>query len=413
MSKLLRVLLLLTALASSCAPAARVAPPAKSAAAPDLPPSAAPVRHDAAAKSGVSVYPRTFLTSGGWACALDAAQKLFCWLLTSEQPSNIPHVDRRPTMSQVPGLGPIEALDGKEDYVCALDAAGAVHCWGCAGSTVCTLWPAQVALKEPARAIAVGVDGACALASSGSVWCWGLAAHGGSEVPRKVPRLDDVVQLSATALGRCALQRDGGVSCWGDCSSDGCAAREPVRITGLAHAHAIASNRSYSCAVAGPQRQVQCWGLPEAERTRWESERPRSQSALQAVVTLEGLRDVRQLELGERFGVALTGDGSVYHWGATHPGDLYAFGGEPEPRDRPKYTENLEPRARASVAEDLDLEVVQIGEQLHAKRVLVTGYNVCLDLERGGLRCEPALARAPFQIEEVWPSVRFGAGAEP
>jgi hypothetical protein len=61
----------------------------------------------------------------------------------------------------------------------------------------------------------------------------------------------------------------------------------------------------------------------------------------------------------------------------------------------------------------LDLEVARVGEQLEVKRAIVSGNHVCLDLERDGLRCEPALARAAFQINEVWPNVRFGAGAEP
>jgi hypothetical protein len=362
----------------------------------------------------VNVYPRTFLTSGGWACALDDQRQLFCWLLTSEEPCGIPHVDRRPTFSRVLGLGPIEALDGKEDYVCALDSAGSVHCWGCLlGGVACSLWPTRMELPEAARDIAVGADGACALAVSGSVWCWGLAASGGVGAPSKVGQLQDVVQLSATALGRCARHREGTVSCWGDCLGEPCESPSPARIAGLAHAHAIASNRSYSCAITGPERRVQCWGLPEPERTRWQSAVPRTAAALQSVSMLKGLRDVRQLELGERFGVAVTNDGSLYHWGAAHPGDIYVFEGEPVPSSRAEYTDNLEPRSGRSGAADLDLEVSRIGESLKVKRALVTGYYVCLDLARSGLHCEPTLQYAPFHIEEVWPSVRFFTGVEP
>jgi alpha-tubulin suppressor-like RCC1 family protein len=379
-----RILLLAVLLVAGCASASLVVPAA-------MPPTAAvePSR----APGSVSISARTFLTSGGWACALDDQRALFCWLLTSEEPSSIPHRDRRPTMTRVPGLGPIAALDGKEDYVCALEAAGSVHCWGCLlGGEVCKLWPERVALSEAARGIAVGVDGACALLASGSVSCWGSAE------PSKVSDLQEVVQLSATALGRCARQRDGTISCWGDERST------PTRIAGLAQAHALASNRSYSCAITGPERQIQCWGLPEAERTHWQSALSRSAAALQALTTLEGLRNVRQLELGERFGVAVTDDGALYHWGAAHKGGIYAFDGESAPRDRPRYAHNLD----TSVVEDLDLEPTRVGEQLHVKSARVTGYHVCLELEPGGLRCEPALESAPFHVEEVWPSVSFG-----
>jgi alpha-tubulin suppressor-like RCC1 family protein len=330
--------------------------------------------------------------------------------MTSEEPSHISHVDRRPTLTQVLGLGPIEALDGKEDYVCALDSAGSVHCWGCLlGGEECTLWPARVELQEAARSIAVGVDGACALLASGEVWCWGLAADGGIEPPSKVGPLRDVVQLSATALGRCARHRDGTVTCWGDSLDN-----EPTRIAGLARAHMISSNRSYSCAITGAERSIQCWGLPESQHTRWQSGLPRSAAAMQVVRTLSALRDVRQLELGERFGVAVTDDGSLYHWGAARKDGIYALGGKRAPRERADLADSAEPRrGAASASQDLDLEVARVGEHLKVKRAIVSGYHVCLDLERDGLRCEPALARAPFQIEEVWPQVRFGAGAEP
>jgi hypothetical protein len=385
-----------------CAPPVSSARPAHAA-----PPMAATAPLTAAS---VSIMPRRFLTSGGWACAINELGELFCWLLTDESPSPIRVVDRRPSMSRVLGLGPIAELDGKDNYVCARESAGAVHCWGCLlGGTDCVLWPARVALPEAARAVAVGTDGACALTERGAVWCWGLS----SAAPTQVDALRDVVQLSATALGRCARHGDGAVSCWGDCAGGECAAATPVRIVGLAHAHAIASNRSYSCAITGPDRQVQCWGLPEPERTRWESERPRSAASLQTVVTLKEMRAMRQLELGERFGVAVSDEGSLYHWGAIHLGDLYAFDGEPAPMERPHYLGNLNPRYVGVGIHDLDLAVNQIGENLKVKNTLVTGYYVCLELERGGLRCEPSLERAPFRIAEVWPAVSFEAGDEP
>jgi hypothetical protein len=389
-------------LVSGCAaPAAQVAPAA-------VKPTAAAQRH---APGNVQIRPRTFLTSGGWACALDEKRELFCWLLTSEQPSNIPHKDLRPTMNRVPGLGPIAALDGKEDLVCALTEAGSVHCWGCLlGSADCKLWPERIALPEPAQSIAVGVDGACALAASGSAWCWGLPAAGG-RAPSQVSHLHDVVQLSATALGRCARQRDGAVSCWGDCVGDACASPSPVRIAALAQAHALASNRSYSCAITGPERQVQCWGLPEPKRSQWDSAKPRPSAALQDVITLEGLHGVRQLELGERFGVAVTDDGALYHWGAEHSGGIYAFDGEEVPYERPRYEANLEPKFGKAIVHDLDVEPVRIGERLKVKHALVSGYHVCLRLEDDGLRCEPTLERAPFQLAEVWPAVSFDTGA--
>ena len=383
------VCLLLTLL-SACAGVQQVTPRA----------AKSQARAERSATGEVNVFARSFLTSGGWACAIDSQRDLYCWLLTNET-SPLDFVDRRPTMSLVPGLGPIEALDGKDGYVCALGSLGAVHCWGCLlGGQACSLWPEQIALPEVARSIAVGVDGACARVASGSVWCWGASA------PSKVGELHDVAEISATALGRCARQHDGAVFCWGD----GTAAPTPVRIEKLARAHVIASNRSYSCAITGSQRQVQCWGLPEPKRTAWESTHARSLASLQAVSTLEELRDVRQIELGERFGVAVTDSGSLYHWGATHPGDIYAFDGESPPHERPSYAGNLEPRYDAARMEDLDLEAVRIGDGLQVKRALVTGYYVCLELESGGLRCDPSLERAPFRIEEIWPEVSFGAG---
>jgi len=371
--------------------------------------------------------PRTFHTSGGWACVVDERRDLYCWLLTEEEPTRVPHTDRRPTLSLVPGLAGVVALDGKDDYVCALDADGGVHCWGCLlGVGDCKLWPSRMSLPQPAHQIAVGSDGACALLRSAEVWCWGssLAKQASApsmslaEQPTRVPELHEIAQLSATALGRCALHRDGRVSCWGECADDACAAPRPTVIPELRAVETIASNRSYSCAIAGEQRRIQCWGLPDAEHTDWSSAQPRSLAALRRVVTLEGLQRVKQVDLGERFGLAVAQDGALYHWGADHPGGVHSFEEAEASYGRPSYAGTLEPRLRARneaivLEQPLDLEVQRVDVGSKVERARVAGYYTCLELAAAERRCEATLERTPFKIVEVWPSVRFAGGATP
>ncbi len=90
----------------------------------------------------------------------------------------------------------IEELAAGADFVLARSAAGSVFCWGsnaegqCATGSLAvdrTVAPAATGpvrvsfppeFAAPARAIAAGRSHACALDATGAVWCWGRNSHG-------------------------------------------------------------------------------------------------------------------------------------------------------------------------------------------------------------------------------------------
>lgn len=372
---------------------------------------------------------RSFVTAGGWVCLVDKQRDLQCWLHGAKGGLSPEHRDLVPTFDKVRGLSNVVGVDGKENYLCSLDARGAVDCWGCPlGDGTCRLYPVRISLSGKARDLAVGVDGGCALLETSEVECWG--SHVRPAVESKalgrrvfqeallVPSLHDIVQLSASALGRCALDRTGHVRCWGDCVSEDCSALQAKPVALPAQVTAISSNRSYHCAISGPEREVSCWGLPDAEGTDWASSLPRSRAALERVVKIAPLRKIKQLAMGERFGVAVSDAGEVFHWGVSHHGGIRHFGREVSTYFSDKELE-LEVDAEPFPREDgrvmrtlraLDLEVQRVAERTRVRGVVVAGYYTCLLPEAGGTLCEWNLAHTPFRIAEVWPDVRFDEG---
>ncbi len=135
-------------------------------------------------------------------------------------------------------LGQVVELAAGERHSCALDAAGAVRCWGDGsdgklgmGDTKSSpaIWGAAIALGVPAVQIAAGRDHACALTGAGRVRCWGAGRHGAlgqgstanigdDELPAArgdVPLAERAVQVVAGDSFSCALLETGRVSCWG------------------------------------------------------------------------------------------------------------------------------------------------------------------------------------------------------
>jgi alpha-tubulin suppressor-like RCC1 family protein len=190
-----------------------------------------------------------------------------------------------------------------------------------------------------------------------------------------------------------------------------------VQIRALQGVTELASNRSYSCAVVAPDRDIRCWGLPEVKQTDWDSALPRSDHALQTVVPLAGVKHVKQLELGERFGIAVTDRGEVFYWGASHADDVRDIGKPRLNNGRLKFASTLEPQYRDPLEQELvvqlaplDLKVERVEINHEVRRVIVSGYYTCLVLADGGPWCEWTLNRTPFRIQELWPSVRFELG---
>jgi len=268
--------------------------------------------------------------------------------------------------------------------------------------------------------------GGCALLKGGAVECWGSGwsgqfGKGSSEArvterPVRVPLTGEFTQLSATTDARCALDDSGSVTCWGDvCGVDDPLAFRPRRMPGLEQVSAIAANESFTCAVVGAEREVQCWGYPDSGQTSMQATAGLPHQRC-GIGKLRGLRHVKQLALGYLSGAALTDEGALYYWGQSHYGGVRQLAGPVQKQARVELDDDYRPVVRPDPQpikpRRYDLEPIRVAAGLAVQRALLSGNYVCVELAAGEVRCEWSLSKTPFHIEQVWPSVRFDPGGE-
>jgi alpha-tubulin suppressor-like RCC1 family protein len=174
-------------------------------------------------------------------------------------------------------------LAAGDAHSCAIDAAGAVVCWGWNadgqlgdGTRADRAVPVKVrGLSSGVVALAAGVIHTCALKTSGTVVCWGggsdgqlgdggpLGATEHSETPISVVGLgSDVVAIAASTYTTCAVTAAGRVACWGPTAAPGAtadaASSTAVVVPGLTGVVALTAGAGYFCATtpSGPT----CWG---------------------------------------------------------------------------------------------------------------------------------------------------------
>jgi len=143
--------------------------------------------------------------------------------------------------------------------------------------------PAPIDLPRKAIQVMASIATSYAVLDDGTVWAWGSGRYGelgvrltGSaerHTPVQVPRLNDVVSLSAKEHDAMAVLADGTVRAWG----------QPP-------------------AVVAQGQRVDI-GIPEP-------------------FAVDGLADVVRIDSGSRHGVALTRDGRVFAWGQNNLGQL-------------------------------------------------------------------------------------------
>ncbi len=169
----------------------------------------------------------------GFSCAILSGGAVECWGKNDlgQLGGNSPL--RASTPVPVAGLATgVKAIAAGGDEACAIDAAGGVQCWGCydkgllGSGTKSDKWtPVQVAgLTSGVKAIAVEGSYACAIDAGGALKCWGNNWYGslgdGTTVDRPTP-----VQVMGMGSGvqavtagqdiTCAAAAGGVVSCWG------------------------------------------------------------------------------------------------------------------------------------------------------------------------------------------------------
>jgi alpha-tubulin suppressor-like RCC1 family protein len=217
-------------------------------------------------------------------------------------------------------------------HSCAVDAAGAVACWGLNGAGQLGLrrrraqaTPELLRIVSAVVQIDAGTYFSCALGHDGVLRCWGEIGLNG--LPRQAGAAIEVLRdVKSFALGAdhgCAVTTAGQVRCFGSnvrgqlgVGRVGPVEQPAPAVTGLAEVREVSCGAAHSCALTMTGR-VSCWGFNATGQLGEGTREDRSVPA-----TDLGLADVVRIESGAEHGCALTRAGAVYCWGRNDSGQL-------------------------------------------------------------------------------------------
>jgi alpha-tubulin suppressor-like RCC1 family protein len=141
---------------------------------------------------------------------------------------------------------------------------------------------------------------------------------------------DEVTAISAGLHHVCAVTREGVLACWGWNASgqigDGSTkpAEQPVRVSGLGVVHRAVAGYGHTCAIAGANRELYCWGAGAAGQLGDASlvdhaDPAKVTDANEASGYLSAVTDI---SLGSAHTCAVHGGGKVSCWGDSSLGRL-------------------------------------------------------------------------------------------
>ncbi|MDH5672278.1 MAG: hypothetical protein OEZ06_09020 [Myxococcales bacterium] len=287
-------------------------------------------------------------------CGRTPAGELLCW--GHNDSGQLGH--QRSADAGVSDAGFTPVLEGTAEvsaggsHSCAIDAEGAVHCFGDNSEGQLDGAPSDERFRSDvldlasdmrATQVSAGGNHSCALLGD-RVYCWGDGRHGqcgrerseGALVPAEVPGVEDAVEISAGLRHSCARLKSDRVLCWGELF-DGQALRataEPQPVEGLDDAQEIAAGAGFSCALRAAGSVV-CWGENGSGQLGDGSTEPSATPV--EVLDLELALSIAAggLELGGQLvghACAQTKSFFVQCWGRNHEGQLGAPNAENIPR---------------------------------------------------------------------------------
>ncbi|CAK9067846.1 unnamed protein product [Durusdinium trenchii] len=184
--------------------------------------------------------PSLVVTAGGLhSCAVEVSGRAKCWgkgedgLSSGDGQLGFGGRSRRHDARPVAQLGVALDVRAGGSHTCALEAGGAVRCWGWGefgqlgnGRTRDSLYPLRVQHLDSAIAICSGGLHSCAVETGGSVKCWGWGERGqlgsfngtqrsSSPFPVEIEGIEDAIDVACGYQHSCAMSQNTTV-CWGD-----------------------------------------------------------------------------------------------------------------------------------------------------------------------------------------------------
>ncbi len=247
-------------------------------------------------------------------CAILDDGRVKCWGTGRIANDGRSFTEAKPTL--VSGVEQAEELVASGAVACARGASG-VTCWGTDDKSINT------SPSGSFKQIAAGFTHACALDASGAVVCWGAGDFGTKGLFGKPAGIAGAVQVVTGDRHGCVVTKTKTVQCWGmnDAGQLGIkpdmeAHKKPVTVPGVTGVEQLVAGEASTCALLA-SGAVRCWGANgEGELglgRRSPDERP-------AVVT--ALSDVAQLCLASAHGCALTKQNKLLCWGANAFGQV-------------------------------------------------------------------------------------------
>ena len=288
------------------------------------------------------------LAGGSTSCALRANGTVMCWGWNASGSLGIGRIDydAHPLPEPVLGLPqPVLSLAKGDSHTCALDATGAVYCWGWNwygqlgdGSTENRAM--AVRMKDaPASvtSVSVGKNHTCVIAGTGGVHCWGDGSQRGDAGSTQgfgpvVPFVlgNGIVKVAANYLHTCALHQSGSLMCWGANDvgqlGDGSVTTrgQPVQSIASADVRDVFAGYHHTCAILA-DASVNCWGDNNSDQLGNRTMTLRASHYPKAVPGLE--TGVEVVAAGRNHACAVA-EARAYCWGYNDYGQLGGRAGE-------------------------------------------------------------------------------------
>jgi len=200
----------------------------------------------------------------------------------------------------------------------------------------CSAAPVRVQSGEHFTSVVVRPGSTCALNAGGALFCWGRVA-GENEVVWPIPRRTGGDRVYASVSPPCALTVDGDAYCWGSNehgnlglgakTPESVSSLDPVPVSGGVKWKAVSSNGDTSCGLS-MDGALYCWGENWHAQLGLGPDLPPDSildcffGCRSAPTRVPTTVTFAQLSVGTVSDCALTAEGEAYCWGFRRSGDL-------------------------------------------------------------------------------------------